>query len=272
MSLSSSYPESREIALWIVRESARPLAQNLAWALGAAVYPPVAVSEANAESNRGQFQEAFPKATHWVLIMASGIATRYLAGLPRSKHSDPAVVVVDEACRFAIPLLGGHEAGANALAYQIAAFTGATPVITTATEALKPLTLGIGCRRGMSAARIHSGVERSLDLAQCRMSDVREVATVDVKAAEPGLLSWLSSNNLPLRVFSTAQLAHRPLTATPSDWVKRSVGLAGVCEPCALLASPRGILLLPKTATAGVTVAIVSDANPAPSLLSCPAN
>ncbi len=247
-------------AIWIVRESARPLACHLAASLGAQVLPKVSEPEAETASNREQFGEAFSNVTHWILLMACGIASRYIAALPRDKHTDPAVVVLDEACRFAIPLLGGHEGGANTLAYRVASLTGATPVITTATEALKPLTLGIGCRRGMSAARIDAAVQNALQQAKATLAEVREIATVDIKATEPGLQEWLAANALPLRVFSSAQLAHRPLTASPSDWVQRSVGLAGVCEPCALLASPRGSLLVPKLATAGVTVAVVSDA------------
>src|SRR5260363_306911 len=50
-----------------------------------------------------------------VLVMATGIAVRLLDGLPRNKHSDPAVVVLDEAARYAISLLAGHEGGANRL-------------------------------------------------------------------------------------------------------------------------------------------------------------
>jgi cobalt-precorrin 5A hydrolase len=253
-----------KLALWHVRESARPLAKQLALGLDAIVLPAEEAADGDKfapgdPSNREQFAAAFPKADGWVLLMATGIATRYLAGLPRDKHRDPAVVVVDEACRFAIPVLAGHEGGGNALAYRIANLTGALPVITTATEALKPLTLGIGLRRGLGADRIESAVSSALSAAGACIGEVREVATVDIKAREPGLIKWLEEKGLPLRVFSSLQLADRPLTAAPSDWVRSNVGLAGVCEPCALLASPRGTLLVPKHARAGVTVAIVAD-------------
>jgi cobalt-precorrin 5A hydrolase len=246
-------------AIWIVRESARPIAERIAKELNALVLPAAIANENAPSSNRNQFESLFHQYDPWILLMATGIATRFLSGLPKHKLSDPAVVVLDEAVRFAIPILGGHEKGANALAYQIALITGATPVITTATEALKPLTLGIGCRRGMSAERIHSAVTRSLQACGQTLEAVREVATVDIKSTEPGLLQWIKANQLPLRVFSSDQLAQRPWTANPSNWVQKSVGLAGVCEPCALLAAPRGNLILPKLATAGVTVAIVAD-------------
>ena len=260
------------VAIWIVRESARPIADQLARALGAIVLPERKNTPDTSSSNREQFEFLFPQHHQWILLMASGIATRYLSGLPRDKHTDPAVVVLDEALRFAIPVLCGHEGGANILAYKIASLTGATPVITTATEALKPLTVGIGCRKGMSAARIDEAVQRSLHRANMSLGQIRELATVDIKASEPGLVEWAETHNLPLRVFSSAQLAQRPLTATPSDWVRHNVGLAGVCEPCALLASPRGQLILPKLATAGVTVAIVSDSLPHTHFDPCQAN
>jgi cobalt-precorrin 5A hydrolase len=46
------------------------------------------------------------------------------------------VVVVDEAGRFAVSVLGGHQAGANELARRVAKILKATPVITTASESL----------------------------------------------------------------------------------------------------------------------------------------
>ena len=68
--------------------------------------------------------------------LALGATARILAPLLADKKSDPGVVVVDEAGRFAVPLVGGHAGGANELAERIADATGGTPVLTTATDAL----------------------------------------------------------------------------------------------------------------------------------------
>lgn len=245
--------------IWLVRPGAMDMGRVLAETLNAELLGALPGTPEKAGALE-PFQRAFRSRDRWVLVMATGIATRYLAGMPVSKHTDPAVVVVDEALRFAMPLLGGHEAGANALAYEIARATGAVPVISTATEALKPLTLGIGCRKGIAARAIQNAVESALHDTTFSIAHIREAATVDKKAAEPGLLEWLNQNAIPLRIFSTAQLAERPLTATPSAWVRRQLGIAGVCEPCALLASVRGKLLVPKQSLRGVSVALVADA------------
>lgn len=72
----------------------------------------------------------------FVLFLATGAAVRIVAPLLADKATDPAVVCVDEAGRFAVALCGGHAGGANALARTVAAALGATPVVTTATDSV----------------------------------------------------------------------------------------------------------------------------------------
>jgi precorrin-4 C11-methyltransferase len=78
-----------------------------------------------------------------VFFLAAGATVRLIAPCLTSKTSDPAVLAVDEAGRFVIPLLGGHAAGANALARIVAGSLGATPVITTASDVIGGLSLDL---------------------------------------------------------------------------------------------------------------------------------
>lgn len=70
-----------------------------------------------------------------VCIVSLGAVVRLIAPHLKDKQSDPGVVVVDEAGRFAIPVLSGHLGGANALAAHLAARLGAIAVLTTASDA-----------------------------------------------------------------------------------------------------------------------------------------
>ncbi len=78
--------------------------------------------------------ERFRAGDTLVCIMAAGIPFRLLAPYLQSKRDDPAVIVLDEDGRHAVPLLGGHAAGANRFAREIADFLGGTAVITTSSD------------------------------------------------------------------------------------------------------------------------------------------
>lgn len=80
------------------------------------------------------FGQIFKNYSGLICIMATGIVVRSLGPLMASKHTDPAVVVVDESGQFAISLLSGHRGGANALAATVAELLEGQAVITTATD------------------------------------------------------------------------------------------------------------------------------------------
>ncbi len=89
--------------------------------------------------------ESFDSLTSWtkehfasddalIFVGASGIAVRAIAPHVRDKFTDPAVVSVDEAGAFAVPLLSGHVGGANELARAIARVTCGQAAVSTATD------------------------------------------------------------------------------------------------------------------------------------------
>jgi len=79
---------------------------------------------------------AFAQCSQVVAFLAAGAVIRIVAPQIKDKRTDPAIVCVDEARRFAVSLLGGHLGGANALAERVADVLGARPIITTASDAV----------------------------------------------------------------------------------------------------------------------------------------
>ncbi|OLT11881.1 precorrin-3B C(17)-methyltransferase [Pseudonocardia sp. CNS-139] len=82
-----------------------------------------------------ELPQLWPRLHGAVFFLATGATVRLVAPLLADKRTDPGIVCVDEARRFAVALVGGHEGGANALAARVAAVLGAQPVVTTASDA-----------------------------------------------------------------------------------------------------------------------------------------
>ncbi|VAX30618.1 Cobalt-precorrin 5A hydrolase, partial [hydrothermal vent metagenome] len=123
-----------------------------------------------------------------IFVMSLGIVNRVIAPMIKSKYTDPAVVCHDEVGRFVISVLSGHEGGANGLAYRVSSVTGAEPVVTTATEANRLYTCGVGCRRGARADDIINAVKEACKMAGISVDEIRCLASAWVKSDEPGLL------------------------------------------------------------------------------------
>jgi cobalt-precorrin 5A hydrolase/precorrin-3B C17-methyltransferase len=274
-------------------------------------------------------------AAGFVLCCAVGAAVRVVAPLLGSKAADPAVVCVDDAVRFVVAVVGGHAAGANDLARDVAALLGATPVVTTATDGagipaldalpgfraegnlagatrawldgsapavvmetpwpvslgdvrvshhrggeashrlvvsdrvrepeprtvvLRPpsLVVGVGASSGAPAAEIAGLLTAALDEGGLAPASVGVVATIDLKATEPGIVSL----GLPLRTFP-AEALRAVSVPSPSRVVAETVGTPSVAEAAALLAAgPGATLVVPKRVSAHATVAVARRAGP----------
>lgn len=107
------------------------------------------------------------------------------------------------------------------------------------------LTVGVGASRGVSSDEVIDLIERSLDEAGLSLRCVTELATVDAKAGEPGLLAAADRLRLPLRTY-TADVLAAVEVPNPSDAPQSAVGTPSVAEAAALTAAGDGTLIVPK--------------------------
>ena len=281
------------------------------------------------------YADCFARMDALIFVGSCGIAVREIAPWVRDKTADPAVLCLDELGRFVIPLLSGHIGGANALARQLAAALGATPVITTATDihgrfsvdawaarqgyvllgreeakavsaaileadvplksdfplatALpagvipgqtgpvgiyvtyttdapfattlrlvpKVLTLGIGCRRGTSAGEIAQAVDSVFARHRLEAQAAARVASIDLKAQEPGLLEFCRSRGLEAKFYTAGELNAVAGDFEPSEFVRKTTGTDNVCQRAAL--AQADTLLVKKTCCGAVTVAVAAQ-------------
>ncbi len=209
-------------------------------------------------------REVFHHYRQLVLIMAVGIAVRLIAPELKDKHKDPGVVVVDDGGSFSVSLLSGHEGGANQLARKVASLIGAQPVVTTASEisetTLYPpqsLVVGIGCNRGTGCDQIEEAVSRVFSENALSIKSVRNIATLDIKKNEPGLLEFARKYRLSIEYFDKESLRRAKFPSHPSAVTLRHVGTPAVCESAALLSGGGDYLIVPKVSfKRAVTVAV----------------
>lgn len=121
--------------------------------------------------------------------------------------------------------------------------------------------VGIGCRRGATVERIEAAWQAALDALAAtgphrRLDEraVRGVASIDLKAHEPGLLAFCARHGWALTTFSAHKLAQVQGARSSSAFVREVTGVDNVCERAAL--AQGGTLLLPKCAHDGVTIAL----------------
>ncbi|MER8223392.1 precorrin-3B C(17)-methyltransferase [Streptomyces sp. NPDC094143] len=258
-------------------------------------------------------RRAFAECEQLVCFLATGAVVRIVGPLLADKASDPGVVCVDEAGRFAVSLAGGHGGGANELARAVGEVLGAEPVVTTATDAvdlpgldtlglpvegdvagvsralldgepvalraevpwplpplpvaaegtytmrltdrlvgaapgevvLRPpsLVVGVGASSGVPAEEVLGLVETALREAGLSARSLAEVATVDAKAEEPGIVEAARRLGVPLVTYPAGELAGIEVP-NPSDAPLAAVGTPSVAEAAALLRG--GELLVPK--------------------------
>ncbi|WP_369257460.1 precorrin-3B C(17)-methyltransferase [Streptomyces sp. R35] len=266
---------------------------------------------------------AFAECDQLVCFLATGAVVRLVAPLLGDKTSDPGVVCVDEAGRFAVSLVGGHGGGANELAREVGELLGAEPVVTTATDSvgvpgldtlglpvegdvagvsramldgepvlleaelswplpalppnagrpaqqggtavlrvsdrahvpadrevvLRPpsLVVGVGASKGAPVDEILGLVEGTLRDAGLSPKSVAELATVDAKADEPGIVGAAEHLGVPVVTYTAEELA-KVEVPNPSDAPLAAVGTPSVAEAAALVRG--GELLVPKRKSA----------------------
>jgi cobalt-precorrin 5A hydrolase/precorrin-3B C17-methyltransferase len=128
------------------------------------------------------------------------------------------------------------------------------------------LVVGVGAGRGAPAGEVLELVSSVLHEAGLSPGSIVELATLDTKAEEPGIVRAAARLGVPVRGYSAAELA-AVAVPNPSGAVLAAVGSASVAEAAALVRADE--LLVPKRKSdppgrmGKVTCAVARRASPA---------
>lgn len=120
----------------------------------------------------------------------------------------------------------------------------------------KSLVVGMGCNRGVSCSRIEEAVTQVLLEHALSIKSIRNVATIDLKRHEHGVLEFARNYSLPVEFFAKETLEQVEFPSSPSSIALNCVGVQAVCEPAALLSSKGTSLVVPKTKLGDITIAV----------------
>lgn len=122
----------------------------------------------------------------------------------------------------------------------------------------RTLCVGVGCNRHTPAQEIFETVQDVFSRFNLAPAAIRTLASVDIKAEEPGLHAAAHRLDRPL-VFYPKKTLEAQWVPNPSPVVRRHLGVSSVCEAAALMASRNGRLIVEKQKTRNVTVAVAKD-------------
>ncbi len=130
------------------------------------------------------------------------------------------------------------------------------PFPNTLHMAPRIVTIGAGCRRGVSQEVFEEFILKQLSENHIVIEAVEHLASIDLKKDEPCINAFCEKYGISFVVYTAEELAAAEGDFAPSDLVKSVTGVDNVCERSAVLGSRNGTKILSKTSGSGCTCAL----------------
>ncbi|WP_035790156.1 cobalt-precorrin 5A hydrolase [Clostridium beijerinckii] len=118
----------------------------------------------------------------------------------------------------------------------------------------KDIVLGIGCRKDTTYEKLYDFVNTNLIKYNLDIRAVSGIVSVDIKANEEGIIKLAEKINCPFKTFSKEEIKIVQDKYDKSEFVFKTLGVTGVCEPCVDLAGAE--VIISKIKHEGMTLAI----------------
>ena len=125
----------------------------------------------------------------------------------------------------------------------------------------KSLVVGIGCNRGTDVRSIEKACAEVFAEHGLLFEAIRNLASIDLKQDERGLLAFAAGKGYEIDFFSSGQL-NEVANVSESQAVLRATGAKGVAEPAAILSAGNHGLIVRKVKCKDVTIAVAEVCSP----------
>ncbi|WP_251860193.1 cobalt-precorrin 5A hydrolase [Clostridium sp. Marseille-Q2269] len=118
----------------------------------------------------------------------------------------------------------------------------------------KNIVLGIGCKKNYDENEMRENVIRTLKEENIDLNSVNSIVSVEIKKDEKALIELSKFLNCPLIIYNIEELKKVEHKFKGSDFVRKTIGVGSVCEPCIELKG--GKIIKEKQKLNGMTLAI----------------
>ncbi|WP_238905397.1 cobalt-precorrin 5A hydrolase [Clostridium sp. YIM B02506] len=118
----------------------------------------------------------------------------------------------------------------------------------------KNVILGIGCRKDVPKEKMLDFIRESLKEYGYREDSILKISTIDLKSKEEAILNTSQVFSLPLEIHSRDEVRKIEHLFKCSDFVRKSIGVGAVAEPCVYLSG--GEIVVERISKEGMTLCI----------------
>lgn len=120
----------------------------------------------------------------------------------------------------------------------------------------KEIVIGIGCKKGVTEAEVGRFIKKTLNSAGLSLLSVRNLASIDVKKDERGILEYAAKAGLEAEFYCAKALNTKKPPSGISLAALKNTGAMAVAENAALLSSGAKKLCIKKIRTRKITLAL----------------
>lgn len=118
----------------------------------------------------------------------------------------------------------------------------------------KNVVLGIGCRKGTAFEKLYDFIESSLKKYNYDIKSVTKIVSICVKKHEEGIIKLAEKLDCEFQTFEIEEVKKVQHKYEKSEFVLKTLGVTGVCEPCVDLAGAN--VVINKIKHKGMTLSI----------------